>query len=56
MILGHKGEQSQVSRALDGDREPPLVLGTSTGLPSWPNLATIGQVGAQHVWLFVINF
>jgi hypothetical protein len=56
MILGHKGEQSQVSRALDGDRKPSLVFGTGAGLPAGSNLATVGQVGPQQVWLLVINF
>lgn len=44
-----------MSRALDGERKPALVLGASSDLAARLDLAAFGQVATERVALFIVN-
>jgi hypothetical protein len=54
-VLSSEGEQSQVSRSLDGYSQPALMLGARACLAPASNLATIGQITTQSGHVFVID-
>lgn len=48
-------QQSQVTGAFDSARHPSLMLGAEPRLASWPDLASILDVGQQNVNLLVVH-
>ena len=48
-----EGEQRQMTGSFDGERNLALVLAAQFCLPPGTDLASIGEVGSQHVYVFV---
>ncbi len=48
-------QESDVSRALDRQREPALMPGASADLATCFDLAPLGQIAAEHIALLVVN-
>jgi hypothetical protein len=55
-VLYGKGEQSEMPCPFDRKRNLPLVPCTSTRLPSRADLAPVGKVAPQHIWLLVVDY
>jgi hypothetical protein len=51
----NKTEQSQVTRAFDGQGDPALVLGAQAGLAPWPDPAVVAHEPAQCINCLVID-
>jgi hypothetical protein len=54
-MLSGEGEQCQMTRSLDGNSQPALVLGTGPGLPPGLDLAPLSEEAADSAYVFVVN-
>src|SRR5258708_38110968 len=55
-MLGCEGKQRQMARTLHSDSQAALVLGAGARLTARTNLASVGQVAAKQIGIFVGNF
>ena len=54
-VLCRERKEGEVSRALDGDGQPALVLGARSSLPAFSDLATICQEAAEGRDVLVVD-
>src|SRR3989442_5672824 len=55
LLVGREGQQRDVARPLDGERELSLVLGTSPEHPPGKDLAAFGDEGRQQLHVLVVH-
>src|SRR5258708_40131235 len=55
-MLGCEGKQRQMGRTLHSDSQAGLVFGTGARLTARTNLASVCQVAAKQIGIFVGNF
>lgn len=53
--LRHEGQKGDVSRSLDCDSQPALMLGARTGLATRANLAPVTDVTLQDSQVLVVD-
>ena len=55
VMIGHKGDQSQMPGTLNSSSQNPLVLGADTGPPPWFNFGAVGNISAYLLNILVVN-
>src|SRR5258708_31132428 len=55
-MLGCEGKQRQMARTLHSDSQAALVFGTGARLTARTNLASVRQVAAKQIGIFVGDF